>query len=322
MTVTPTFSLPAWIGTGDALILAGRGAHVVVDRRRVGHRLGDADDGTEVAARRPWRTARPWSWRWRRPGRGRRVRSLPLSSRSRLIPLTCTAFPPAVTAAVMALPGLAEVAQGGGDALADGVALDDRACRSGGRSTRAGPGGSTSGCPWPPRRSCVSEDWTRAVSELAESSALATVSPRVWTLRSRRRVSGLPATWAVPVTVMPGAAGGAARGAGAGRGGERDEGRGGGFATGVGADPEGASQQHGGRHGDRSTGHRLGAHGGGTVCRVARFRGVALRPGRRRFGNPRGRSVYSSSVPSGTRLLSSVGQSDSLVMNRSSVRFR
>src|SRR6476661_10105461 len=50
----------------------------------------------------------------------------------------------------------------------------------------------------------VSEDWTRAVSELAASSALATVAPRVWTLRSRRRVSGLPATWAVPVTVMPG----------------------------------------------------------------------------------------------------------------------
>ena len=45
--------------------------------------------------------------------------------------------------------------------------------------------------------------------------------------------------------------------------------------------------------------------------------------GRRvRFGVRARSSVYSWLVPSGARRLSSVGQSDSLVMNRSSVRFR
>src|SRR6476659_5312133 len=58
----------------------------------------------------------------------------------------------------------------------------------------------------------VKEDCTRAVIELADASALATVSPRVWTLRSRRRVSGLPATSEVPVTVMPGVLDGALSG--------------------------------------------------------------------------------------------------------------
>ena len=79
---------------------------------------------------------------------------------------------------------------------------------------------------------------------------------------------------------------------------------------------------HAGQRLRRRRRRRLPAQGHGAGRRPEVLTRACAPASRARFGDPGPSSVYSWLAPSGARRLSSVGQSDSLVMNRSSVRFR